>query len=119
MLTCAIAYASMLTCYYLMLLVSAMWATWAQWSPCTKSCGGGTKQRTRSCPNKSCPGQSDENKPCSAQICPIGKFTLYLLCQYLESFRYLLIVQINRIHNRNRLRVSRRWANKLPQELIR
>ncbi|XP_072036271.1 coadhesin-like [Amphiura filiformis] len=54
-------------------------ATWGQWTPfvgCTRTCGGGTQRRTRTCEdpddtdNDVCIGVDSENPPCNTQPCP-------------------------------------------------
>jgi len=51
------------------------WASWSDWSVCTRSCGGGTFTRVRSCSAESggepCQGSSVENKDCNTQKCPV------------------------------------------------
>ena len=60
---------------------------WSNWSDgdCSKTCGVGTKQRTRICNNpapsnngKQCPGLSKDSVNCNEGRCP-GKYTL--ICQ--------------------------------------
>lgn len=52
-------------------------SAWSQWGACTKSCGGGTEQRTRqllinpSCSGVGCPSLS-ETRPCNQQCCSVG-----------------------------------------------
>ena len=53
------------------------WTTWGSYSPCTKSCGGGTHFRERSCTNprpshggKMCVGNARQNHACNAAPCP-------------------------------------------------
>lgn len=59
---------------------------WAAWSSCSKTCGGGTSERVRSCSQptpahggKNCTGDSSESRDCNTQACA-GKLdidTLY------------------------------------------
>ena len=56
------------------------WTNWGAYDTCTKTCGGGTQTRRRSCTNpapknggKSCQGESKEQKKCRTQQCP-GKY---------------------------------------------
>nr|XP_022343451.1 SCO-spondin-like isoform X5 [Crassostrea virginica] len=51
---------------------------WAAWSTCTKTCGGGTSQRLRSCSQpipehggKNCTGDFSESKVCNTQACAV------------------------------------------------
>nr|CAJ65510.3 HyTSR1 protein [Hydra vulgaris] len=56
---------------------------WSAFSDCTKSCGSGTKYRTRNCTNPvpqydgaDCVGSLKETSECNSQLCPInGGFT--------------------------------------------
>jgi len=46
------------------------WSSWADWSPCSKSCGGGKKVRVRTCSKgNSCPGQDIQTKTCNSDTC--------------------------------------------------
>ncbi|XP_066916536.1 coadhesin-like [Clytia hemisphaerica] len=52
------------------------WSTWQSWSSCTKSCGGGARERTRSCTNprpsnggQSCTGEKVEESSCNTDTC--------------------------------------------------
>ncbi|XP_062618604.1 SCO-spondin-like [Saccostrea cucullata] len=54
------------------------WAAWAPWTSCTVTCGGGTKDRSRTCTNprpqylgKDCPGSKDSRTTCNTHHCPI------------------------------------------------
>jgi len=55
------------------------WADWANWSPCSKSCGSGTRSRSRSCKNgyigsgNCVTGGNQEQEPCSTQECSGGQ----------------------------------------------
>ena len=57
--------------------ISYKWASWGQWSSCTKTCGGkGTVQRKRKCiPPKwggnECPSNTQtQTKDCDTDPCP-------------------------------------------------
>ena len=50
---------------------------WTSWSPCSKSCGGGTSVRTRQCNSpppspggNPCTGKTFESKDCNIHVCP-------------------------------------------------
>ncbi|XP_078378395.1 SCO-spondin-like isoform X2 [Oculina patagonica] len=54
------------------------WSRWSGWTSCSKSCGTGAKERSRSCTNppprhggKSCSGTARETKTCNTQACPV------------------------------------------------
>ena len=53
------------------------WTAWGEYSKCTKSCGGGTQSRIRTCVNpsqpfghKTCRGAFRQRRLCNAQHCP-------------------------------------------------
>jgi len=47
------------------------YTNWGEWSVCTKTCGGGTRTRSRTCTGGSdCDGPSEETGPCEEQCCP-------------------------------------------------
>ena len=53
------------------------WSRWSGWGPCSKSCGTGSQERSRSCTQpapkyggKSCPGTAGEKRMCNKQACP-------------------------------------------------
>lgn len=62
------------------------WSPWAEWTPCTRSCGGGTSQRNRIClfPKcrdynyYQCDGECYEKQSCNEQCCH-GKDNYYSL----------------------------------------
>ena len=50
---------------------------WSEWSTCTKTCGTGEEQRTRTCTNptpfhggQDCSGPLTDAQPCNTQECP-------------------------------------------------
>ena len=56
------------------------WNPWSEWSPCTKSCGGGERARARDCVLPSygrgsnelgCLGEGVEREQCSTEVCPV------------------------------------------------
>ncbi|CAI9737755.1 Hypothetical predicted protein [Octopus vulgaris] len=59
--------------------VDGNWGPWYQWHPCTKSCGGGRRSRTRACiypppanDGKDCVGSSVEEAACNTKPCPVN-----------------------------------------------
>ena len=57
--------------------VDGIWALWASWGVCSKSCGDGTKEKTRTCTNPSpahggadCDGDPKEVGSCKLTECP-------------------------------------------------
>ena len=57
--------------------VDGAWSAWSFWSPCDKLCGGGVRERTRSCTNppslsggKGCGSHYHESKECAVNKCP-------------------------------------------------
>jgi len=53
------------------------WSSWGSYGSCSKSCGGGTRTRSRSCTNpspsnggRSCSGSSTERSGCNNNRCP-------------------------------------------------
>ncbi|XP_052226025.1 sushi, von Willebrand factor type A, EGF and pentraxin domain-containing protein 1-like isoform X2 [Dreissena polymorpha] len=57
--------------------VDGNWSSWADWSACSSTCGGGFKRRSRSCDNPPpdpegtmCPGESVTTEVCNNKTCP-------------------------------------------------
>lgn len=57
---------------------NGVWGSWGSYGTCSKTCGTGTKTRTRTCDNPApigngaaCPGSSSEDADCNTQPCPI------------------------------------------------
>ena len=64
-------------CFVLVVLVHGGWTAFSAWTKCTKTCGGGTKYRTRSCTNprpayggSPCRGVARQTKICRKRACP-------------------------------------------------
>ena len=62
--------------------VDGGWSRWSAYSECSVPCGGGTKERTRTCTNpspknggKECVGDDTETAVCNQQPCPASKQT--------------------------------------------
>ena len=55
-----------------------MWNTWGSWSSCSKTCGSGTKTRTRTRfhGGSDCPGSPSKSKSCNTDTCPGGKCSM-------------------------------------------
>ena len=56
--------------------VDGGWSEWSQFSPCSKTCGGGSITRFRNCNNpsplnggKNCPGEYFESQDCNTDPC--------------------------------------------------
>ena len=61
--------------------VDCEWSAWASYASCSKSCGGGTKQRQRyksvqESNGGTCHGLNEDTISCNTQNCP-GKFTIF------------------------------------------
>merc|ERR1712168_1381343 len=65
--------------------VNGNWGKWTPWSGCSKSCGRGTKVKSRVCNNPSpafggigCPGRKVVTNTCNIKPCPVdGKWTAF------------------------------------------
>lgn len=58
--------------------VDGGWSDYEDWSTCTKTCGGGTQTRSRTCNNPSpanggsnCAGSASESQNCNTHFCPV------------------------------------------------
>ncbi|XP_019616495.1 PREDICTED: sushi, von Willebrand factor type A, EGF and pentraxin domain-containing protein 1-like [Branchiostoma belcheri] len=58
-------------------IVNGGWGQWTDWTPCSATCGNGTRQRSRQCNNpppeengNDCIGHFTESGTCSVQSCP-------------------------------------------------
>ena len=57
--------------------IDGKWSKWKDFGECSEKCGGGIKERTRTCDNpkpsnggKECSGKASEEKECNKQKCP-------------------------------------------------
>ncbi|KAJ8320121.1 hypothetical protein KUTeg_001708 [Tegillarca granosa] len=73
------------------ILVDGGWTPWSIYSPCTKTCGTGSKSRTRTCSSpppqyngKDCSGALLETATCNTNHCPVdggwSAFSAYSPC---------------------------------------
>ena len=69
--------------------VDGNWVAWTTWSACTVTCGGGTKDRERTCTNpapqylgKDCVGVPDDRTDCNTHHCP--SMSLFYFCRLNE-----------------------------------
>ena len=79
------------------------WTSWTAWSACTKSCGGGSRTRSRSCTNplpahggQNCAGASSESGNCNTKECPglyPSGLSFLLLKQYTFFHSSFILVQ--------------------------
>ena len=63
--------------YWTLCLVDGGFSDWEEWSACSATCGGGKRQRTRTCNNPApygsgndCVGVAEEEETCNDDECP-------------------------------------------------
>ncbi|XP_045160489.2 SCO-spondin-like [Mercenaria mercenaria] len=59
--------------------IDGEWSDWTQWSTCTATCGGGTREKTRACSEpkyggKFCEGEASETNMCNVEPCPVDGY---------------------------------------------
>lgn len=61
-------------------VVNGEWSDFGEWSECSVTCGGGIKERTRTCTNPPpaynglhCVGDNKEEETCNTQACEVEK----------------------------------------------
>ncbi|XP_053377847.1 SCO-spondin-like isoform X2 [Mercenaria mercenaria] len=68
--------------------VDGTWGAWAPWATCSKTCGGGTQAKSRTCQyrgsspstphGKPCDGEAIKSQACKTQECPVdAKWTIW------------------------------------------
>ena len=90
---CKIQYLSVLFhCLDLLGPVDGSWGSWAVWSACSRSCGGGTETRRRLCDSPApaqggtdCQGDQHQERQCNTEICPLPGNQLF----YFSNHCYL------------------------------
>lgn len=64
------------TCNDIKCPVDGKWSKWSDWEECSKTCGGGTRSRSRNCEGpffggKDCNGEPTETENCGETPCPV------------------------------------------------
>ncbi|KAM3936783.1 cartilage intermediate layer protein 2 [Leptodactylus fuscus] len=74
--------------------VLGKWSSWSNWTPCTKSCGGGKSVRRRICPGSAmpCPGRSFQIYKCGTSPCTKSS------CHECICANHTLVVKVQSAH---------------------
>ena len=93
-----------------LILVDGQWGNWGVYETCSKSCGSGTKIRTRHCDDplpsnggQSCVGDAHNEMTCNTDTCP-GNETLH--AYIIINFESNSLNQNNRISCNKKLNSS-------------
>ena len=76
-------------------LVNCLWSSWSDWSSCSKTCGGGVKERSKQVKTPAqnggsqCQGSAKQTDSCNDQTC-LGKFKNLLYFQKKITHNYIL-----------------------------
>ncbi|XP_053374972.1 cerebellin-3-like [Mercenaria mercenaria] len=72
------------------------WTQWGPWDPCSATCNGGIKFRTRTCSDptpsplgKFCDGEGIQYGPCSQNTCPYAESTSKIECLLQSQRTYI------------------------------
>ena len=81
-----------------LILVDGQWGNWRVYETCSKSCGSGTKVRTRLCDNPSplnggvsCTGPGRDETTCKANPCPGSLFIDEFLMIHFAQFAKIIL----------------------------
>ena len=73
--------------FFFIFVVHGGWSGWSSWLPCDNTCGGGTRERKRSCTNpppyfggKGCGPHHYESEECALNKCPGWLPSFYFRC---------------------------------------
>ena len=74
--------------YFHLIGVDGKWSTWSNWGSCSKTCGGGTRLRSRSCDSpppsgngKDCAGSSTKTGQCNTNACCVDTYPRKYRCK--------------------------------------
>jgi len=69
--------------YFCYNTVHGGWSSWSGWTSCSKSCGSGSQERSRTCTSpppryggRSCAGAARQTQKCNKQACPGEKYNI-------------------------------------------
>lgn len=85
-------------CWLMFHEVDGAWSIWSGWGSCSRTCGDGTRIRSRSCTNPAplhgghyCYGHYQESMPCYLMSCP-GEFHTILPMLLAIQKRYIFFL---------------------------